>query len=141
MQLIGWALTLATALVAGGGQTRNPREGDPAAVQAGAALFRERCADCHGADAKGARGPDLTRLWMNDGADERAMSTIRTGVAGSIMPPSSAPDEEIRAIVAYLRSVSVAKTEAISGNAARGEGLFAENCARCHRINGRGGYL
>src|SRR5437773_322168 len=29
----------------------------------GAAMFRERCAECHGADAKGERGPDLTRLW------------------------------------------------------------------------------
>src|SRR5229473_7827614 len=121
MQLFGRALTLAIALLVGGVQTGNPRDGDPAAIQAGAALFRERCADCHGADARGARGPDLTRLWMSDGADERAMSTIRTGVAGSIMPPSSAPDQEIRAIVAYLRSVSVAKAEAISGNATSGE--------------------
>jgi len=133
MQVIGWALAVGVTLFVAGAQ--NPQRPD------GPALFRERCADCHGADAKGDRGPDVTRLWMNDGADERAMKTIRTGVAGSIMPPSSAPDEEIRAIVAYLRSISVAKTEAISGNATSGEAVFAANCAQCHRINGRGGYL
>src|SRR5207249_5246541 len=133
MQVIGGALAVGVTLFVAGAQ--NPQRPD------GPALFRERCADCHGADAKGDRGPDVTRLWMNDGADERAMKTIRTGVAGSIMPPSSAPDEEIRAIVAYLRSISIAKTEAISGNATSGEAVFAANCAQCHRINGRGGHL
>src|SRR5436189_6479738 len=117
MQVIGWALVVGVTLFVAGAQ--NPQRPD------GPALFRERCADCHGADAKGDRGPDVTRLWMNDGADERAMKTIRTGVAGSIMPPSSAPDEEIRAIVAYLRSISVAKPEAISGHGTRGQGVGA----------------
>src|SRR5262245_44565242 len=107
----------------------------------GAALFRERCADCHGADAKGGRGPDLTRLWQSDGADERALGIIRSGVPGSIMPPSTAPDEELRAVVAHLRSISVARVEVVSGNAATGEELFTANCARCHRGNGHGGFL
>src|SRR5438552_16878423 len=108
MQVIGWALAVGVTLLVAGAQ--NPQRPD------GPALFRERCADCHGADAKGGRGADLTRLWMKDGADERAMKTIRTGVAGSIMPPSSAPDEEIRAIVASLRRITVAKQEALSGS-------------------------
>src|SRR5262245_11033825 len=107
----------------------------------GAALFRERCADCHGADAKGGRGPDLTRLWQSDGADERALRTIRAGVPGSIMPPSTAPDEELRAVVGHLRNISVARVEAVSGNAEKGEELFAANCTRCHQVNGQGGYL
>ena len=50
MLLVGWAL--ATLLFAGA-QANNPPPGDPADVQTGGALFRERCADCHGADAKG----------------------------------------------------------------------------------------
>ena len=69
-------------------------------------MFRERCADCHGAEAKGDRGPDLTGLWTSEAADARAFQIIRSGVPGSIMPPSQAPDEEIRAVVAYLRSIS-----------------------------------
>ena len=82
----------------------------PAAAGPGATLFRERCAECHGADAKGERGPNLTGLWTADvsGAmDERVFQTIRTGVPGSIMPPSQAPDDEIRAIIRYLRSLSM----------------------------------
>jgi putative heme-binding domain-containing protein len=141
MQLIGGALALAIALVAGGGQIRNPRDGDPAAIQAGAALFRERCADCHGADAKGVRGPDLTQLWTAEGSDERAFRTIRSGVPGSIMPSSPAPDDEVWAIVAYLRNISTARPEESSGNVANGERIFTASCASCHRVKDRGGRL
>jgi cytochrome c len=41
------------------------READPAAVRMGGALFRERCAECQGSDAKGVTGHDLTRLWTS----------------------------------------------------------------------------
>ena len=68
-------------------QQANPLEGDPAALRAGRELYAARCADCHGADALGKAGPDLTRLWIEGGTDERAFATIRNGVAGSIMPP------------------------------------------------------
>jgi len=111
-------------------------------VQAGGALFRERCADCHGAEAKGDRGPDLTRLWTADGADARVFQIIRSGVPGSIMPPSQATDEQIRAVIAYLRSISTAATVAGSrGDVAKGETTFWSSCGGCHRINGRGGRL
>jgi putative heme-binding domain-containing protein len=139
MQVIAWALV--PLLFVGGAQTRNPRDGDPAAVRNGGALFRERCADCHGADAKGDRGPDLTRIWTADGSDARVFQTIRSGIPGSIMPPSAAPDDELWAIVAYLRNISTAKAEASSGNIANGERVFAANCTACHRIAGQGGRL
>jgi putative heme-binding domain-containing protein len=134
-----WAL--ATVLLVGGVQTGSPPDGDPAAIQAGASLFRERCADCHGADAKGVSGPDLTRLWATADADQRVLQTIRSGIPGTIMPASSAPDPQLRAIVAYLRSISTSRSETSSGNAASGEGIFAARCATCHRVNGRGGRL
>lgn len=141
MLFTGWALTLGTVLFLGGIETQNPRDGDPLAIQAGASLFRERCADCHGADAKGASGPDLTRLWTTDASGERVFQTIRSGVAGSIMPPSAAPDEELWAIVAYLRSTSTAAPEKSLGNVANGEQIFGASCSSCHRIDGRGGRL
>lgn len=141
MLFTAWALTLAAALAAEGVQTRSPRDGDPAAVQAGGALFRERCADCHGADAKGVRGPDLTRLWTTAGSDERVFQTIRSGVPGSIMPPAAAPDDELWAIVAYLRNISTASPEQSSGNVAKGNEIFTASCSSCHRVNGRGGRL
>ena len=141
MQSIVWATALAAVLFIGSARAQNPRDSGPATVQAGAALFRERCADCHGDDAKGVRGPDLTRLWTSDGSDDRVFRTIRSGVPGSIMPPSTAPDAELWAIVAYLRSISTAKPEESSGSVAAGEKIFAASCASCHRINGHGGYL
>jgi putative heme-binding domain-containing protein len=117
----------------------------PAAAGAGAALFRERCAECHGADAKGERGPNLTGLWTGDAngtSDDRVFQTIRVGVPGSIMPPSQAPDEEIRAIVAYLRSLGTAgPSGSSSGNSANGERIFWSTCGTCHQVKGRGGHL
>ena len=61
------------------------------AALAGAALYAARCADCHGADATGVRGPDLTRLWGTGATDERVFQTIRQGVPGSIMPARPPP--------------------------------------------------
>jgi putative heme-binding domain-containing protein len=131
--MIGFALAVTCAVVLVTAQDRQSADG--------AALFRERCADCHGADAKGGRGPDLTRLWASEDADQRAMQAVRSGVPGSIMPASTAPDEEIRAIVGYLRSISAARAEAVPGNPDVGEQIFVASCSSCHRIAGRGGFL
>src|SRR5947199_461 len=57
------------------------------------------------------------------------------------MPASNAPDEELRAVVAYLRTLSPSTNEAASGNVANGERIFSSSCASCHRVNGRGGAL
>ena len=120
----------------------NPHEGSAAAIRAGRALFANRCAECHGADATGISGPDLTALWADGPAESRVFRTIRDGVAGSIMPPSTAPDDEIWAIVSYLKSLgTVSPLEFARGDAGRGETLFGEHCARCHRAGGRGGRL
>jgi putative heme-binding domain-containing protein len=57
------------------------------------------------------------------------------------MPPSIAPDTEIWAIVAHLRSISVMPPLETSGDAARGRTLFGEECAGCHQVRGQGGAL
>ncbi|MEO8466792.1 MAG: c-type cytochrome [Gammaproteobacteria bacterium] len=122
-------------------QQLNPFEGDAAAVTAGGALFAGRCADCHGADAKGSRGPDLTQRWAAGATAESTFAMIRRGVPGSIMPPSAAPDHELWAIVAWLRNISVAPQLVSSGDAARGRALFAAQCQQCHRVGAKGGAL
>src|SRR6202790_4870127 len=91
-----------------------PQDADQATVRTGGALFRERCAECHGSDAKGITGHDLTRLWTSGATDERVFQTIRSGVPNTIMPSSSAPDEELRSVIRYLRSLNDA---AIAGPA------------------------
>ena len=88
MPLIVCALILIAA-VGAAGQGTTVRTDDPAAIAAGGAMFRERCSDCHGADAKGGRGPDLTVIWANEGSDQRVVQIIRSGVPGSIMQVSA----------------------------------------------------
>src|SRR5688572_25061282 len=120
--VLTWAQGLAVvALLAAGvsaGQnpgSANPRAGDPAAVTVGSRLYRERCAECHGADAKGVARHDLTRLWAAGATDAQVFGIIRTGVPNTIMPSSAAPDDELWAIVSYLRSLNPAGVEATGG--------------------------
>ncbi len=119
----------------------NPFEGDAAAISAGAALYAGRCADCHGADAKGSRGPDLTQFMASGATDEAVFEKVRQGVAGSIMPPSNAPDSELWAMAAYLRSIGVMPPLVSTGNARRGKAIFERECLSCHRVGEEGGAL
>ena len=75
-------------------------------ARAGATMYGERCAVCHGGDARGAIGPSLVTLWASGATDDRVLRTIRQGVPGSAMPPSKAPDEELRAIIEFLKTLA-----------------------------------
>lgn len=123
---------------------KNPLEADKEAIQAGMGQFRVRCADCHGMDATGVRGPDITQVWASGRSDGGLFLTLRNGVSNTEMPSVGArtPDHEIWQILAYLRTLAApASTDPPRGNAENGERLFRANCASCHRVNGRGGRL
>src|SRR5262245_41993669 len=78
--------------------TKNPREGDRLAISNGGAMFRNRCAGCHGPDARGYLGPDLTGVWENGRTDDKIFDIVRRGVPGTEMPPSDpqrVPDRDI----------------------------------------------
>jgi putative heme-binding domain-containing protein len=123
-------------------QSENPFDGDPQAIRVGKAIFENRCAECHGADAKGMNGPDLTVLWARGVRDERVFQTVRDGVSGSIMPSFSVPETELWAVVAYLKSLgTVSPFETGRGDAAHGREIFESGCNRCHRVTGQGGAL
>ena len=125
-----------------GAQVSNPFEGDARAIRAGERLYANRCAACHGADGKGATGPDVTMLWLEGTNDETVFDAIREGIDGAVMPPSFAPDEELWAMVAYLRDIStVPPFDAGDGDAEIGREIFAANCVECHRVDGDGGTL
>jgi putative heme-binding domain-containing protein len=123
---------------------KNPLEGNADAIRSGMGIFRSRCADCHGMDARGIRAPDLTQVWAAGRTDEGLHGTVKTGVAGTEMP-SFGPrmsDDDVWKTLAYLRTLAApAPTDAPRGNAQNGERLFRVNCASCHRVNGRGGRL
>jgi PQQ-dependent dehydrogenase (methanol/ethanol family) len=117
---------------------------DSAAVQAGQKLFVKSCSGCHGANAKGGRGPDLTTgNWRWGASDEEIQHNILNGIAGTQMPPFPLAEDEVRSIVAWLRSLRAGTEEPITGDAPRGRQLFygAAGCSRCHMIGGRGGRL
>jgi len=142
MLLVGaWWFASASVCLPAGAERVNPYEGDDAAQRAGRALYAGRCADCHGADAKGNRGPDLTLRFAAGAGDESLFTIIRQGVPGSIMPPSGAPENELWAIVAYLRSISTVLALVSTGDVARGRALFAHECEHCHRVGSVGGAL
>lgn len=139
------SVVLLVGLVHAQAPAKNPREGDPHAIRLGTARFQLVCAECHGMDAKGVFGPDLTTLWVSGLTDDQIFRTVRQGVPGSSMPPmpvNRLPDDEVWAILAYLRTVATtAPPLPPTGDAVNGEGVFRANCAACHRVNGRGGYL
>jgi len=110
-------------------------------VANGRGLFQTRCADCHGIDAKGVHGPDLTVIFANGATDDRVFQTIRSGVPGTEMPASNAAEIDLRQIIAYLHTLSVTPGAPASGNVANGARIFSASCTTCHRANGRGGVL
>ena len=142
----GVAMFVVASAPSWAGQAPAPAQSE--AAPPGATLYATRCADCHGADATGVRGPDLTRLWGTGATDDRVFQTIRQGVPGSIMPASTAPDSDVRALVAYLKALGTANvagrtasTNGARGSAAQGEATFWSTCGGCHRVGQRGGRL
>ena len=107
-------------------------------------MFRNRCAGCHGPDAHGYLGPDLTAYWAAGGTDDRMFDIVRSGVPGTEMigaDPQRVLDKDIWQMLAYIRTLSAVPPAAPTGDAANGERVFRANCSSCHRVNGRGGQL
>ena len=140
--LIVLAATVATLAQA---PEKNPFEGNPDAILAGMGGFRQRCADCHGTDGKGVRGPDITHVWSSGRTDQGLFRTIRAGISNTEMPAFPAPrtsDREIWQMLAYLKTLAAPlPADPPRGNAANGAQVFRTHCASCHRVNAAGGRL
>ncbi len=117
------------------------------AVNAGAAVFRTNCIQCHGAGAQGAKGyPNLLDDdWLWGGDIESIAYTIRHGIRSrsedtrfSEMPAFGEflSEEEIAQLVAYVRSLGGLQADAQLASA--GKPLFEENCTACHGDDGTG---
>src|SRR5712692_8552615 len=105
--------------------TKNPLEGNAQAISNGAAMFRTRCAGCHGPDARGYLGPDLTGLWVSGSTDDRIFEIVRRGVPGTEMPPADpqrVPDRELWQILAYVHTLAATVPSQVpAGSASNGE--------------------
>jgi putative heme-binding domain-containing protein len=111
---------------------------DLSGAQAGERTFRRHCSGCHGRNAQGGHGPDLTR---GGHSDDDLVRTISDGVGGTDMEAyrERLQPEEIGSIVAFLRASSRDETQ-IKGSAERGQSLYWSKgiCGTCHAIGLRG---
>src|SRR5215475_1032547 len=79
------------------------RRAADADLSAGKALFEKSCTACHGGNAKGGRGPDLTSgRWRWGGSDAEIARNIIQGIPNTEMPAFPIPQREAEQIVAYL---------------------------------------
>lgn len=117
-----------------------------AAIQGGSAAFKVNCVQCHGSGAAGSKGyPNLNDddwLWGGDLASIH--TTLVHGIRnpdhdGTRMSQMPAFGEvlaagEINTLVSYVVSFSDKKVNP----SAKGAELFANNCASCHGVDGKG---
>jgi cbb3-type cytochrome c oxidase subunit III len=114
-------LLLASAAVSGASPAvaQAPAAATPAAIAQGDSIFHSKgnCYACHGANAQGAVGPNLTDSeWIHsDGSYDAIVKQITTGVTAEEskskipMPPkggSQITDDEVKAVAAYVYSLS-----------------------------------
>lgn len=88
---------------------------DPLLMKAGARLYADRCADCHGADGRGAPGvypalagnPGVTQPGIHNLVQVLRHGGFPPSTAGNPrpygMPPSELSDAEVSAVLSYLR--------------------------------------
>ncbi len=119
------------------------------AVQAGASLFANNCAQCHGAGAAGAPGAKgypnlLDDDWLWGGQIEEIAVTIRHGIRNEDDPDARYSEmpafgdilerAEIDTLVTHVQSLS----DGADPLAGEGGQLFADNCAACHGEDAKG---
>lgn len=119
-------------------------------TNAGGAIFRTWCAQCHGSGAAGAVGyPNLLdNDWLWGGTIEDIHTTITHGIRNttdadarySEMPKFGADEllepAQIDQVVQYVLQISGQDHDAAL--ASEGATVFAENCAACHGEDGTG---
>ncbi|WMC12144.1 cytochrome-c oxidase, cbb3-type subunit III [Oceanimonas pelagia] len=111
---------------------------DEEATKVGQRLFLQNCAQCHGSDARGARGfPNLADAdWLYGGSPDAIKATIMHGRKGA-MPAwgDSLGEEGVQEVASYVLSLSGRKVDPVE--AQKGQARFAM-CAACHGMDGKG---
>lgn len=112
----------------------------PEALEVGRNLYAHNCAQCHGSDARGARGfPNLTdNVWLYENNEPTLLATITHG-RQSVMPALGAAigdDVTITAVATYVQSLAGLRAD--PGLVAVGKSQYDLLCAACHGIDGKG---
>lgn len=112
---------------------------DPEAQATGQRMFLTYCAQCHGADAHGAKGfPNLTDDdWLYGGDPAKIKETV-TGGRNGTMPTFGAilGAEDVKDVANYVRSLSNLANDSL--RTVRGKAIFAANCVACHGPEAKG---
>ena len=89
----------------------NPLAGDDSAIAAGAQVFGQRCASCHGEAAEGVgRRPSLRTARVHDASDGELQWLLRNGSLTHGMPAwSGLPEVQRWQLVRYLHSLPLAE--------------------------------
>jgi cbb3-type cytochrome c oxidase subunit III len=114
-----FALLLGGDEAAAQGKAAAPAGVTSAAIAKGDSIYHKDglCYACHGSNAEGAVGPNLTDAeWLHgDGSYDMIVATVTSGVPadkakkGIPMPPkggSSITEEQVKAVAAYVYSLS-----------------------------------
>ncbi len=112
-------------------------EKDPLVSQGQRLYFDLKCAYCHSINGKGGRlGPDLAKVAGSE-KDEWLIKHFRDPQSvspSSTMPKLNLMDDEIKALVAYVKSLGGGDSFSPEAPA-----LFVQNCAACHKVGKEGG--
>ncbi len=109
----------------------------------GRELYRLRCAECHGGEGEGGRGPNLADgVFYHGDTDADLSRTIQNGITGTEMPGFAGSELRISQLVAFIRSLNrAARPSELPGDPVRGEILFrGSDCLSCHRLGREGGF-
>lgn len=126
-------------------------------TERGRDLYLTGCSSCHGVDAQGRvleGGVEAPTLYgVGEAAADFQLRTGRMPLsspnAQAIRKPEAYPDEEIKALVAYVGSLTdpggvgpaIPTVDIAGADLADGGELFRANCAACHNASGSGGAL
>jgi cytochrome c oxidase cbb3-type subunit 3 len=119
-------------------------------------LYAQNCSGCHGANGQGALSVAIGKtVYLAIADDPTIRRVIEEGTAGTAMPAFSQraggflTDGQIDILVRGIRAWSVPGSlidsrpptyaASLTGDTARGQGVFAEDCSSCHAAGGSGG--
>src|ERR1700686_4986747 len=138
----GFLLAIAASIPA---VAQNPHPAAPdlsPATSEAMRLFAANCTPCHGADAKGARGPSLVSgAWKHGSSAAEIARNIHDGIPGTEMPAFPLSGDQPQAIAEWLLSLNRGPDDRVTGDANDGRRIFfgAGGCSACHSIQGSGG--
>jgi len=112
---------------------------DKQAMEMGKRLYLTYCMQCHGADARGAKGfPNLTDGdWLYGGEPEQVKETIANGRQGMMPAHAHLGADSIKDLANYVRSLSGLPNDSV--RSAKGKEAFTSaGCVGCHGPEAKG---